>query len=351
MPDERVVVVGIATPLEAELVARVAAVDDRLQVRYEPGLLPPVRFPGDHRGVEAFRRTPEQELRWRAMLAEAEVLFGLPGDSPEGLADAVRAGDRLRWVQATAGGAGEQVRAAGLSGAELGRVSITRAGGVHAGPLAEFAIFGLLAFTKGLPRLLADQQARRWEHYPMAEVAGSTLLVVGLGSIGTEVARLAKALGMRVLAVNRTGRSDCPWVDQVRPARFLGDLLPVAQCVVLTLPLTEQTGGLIDAAAISRMHTGAVLVNVGRGGVVDEPAPIQALEQNLLAGAVLDVAATEPPPPDSALWSFPNVLLSPHTAGLSLRENERILALFSDNLRRYLAGDELIGRVDPRRFY
>jgi len=230
-------------------------------------------------------------------------------------------------------------------------VSVTRAGGVHAGPLAEFAIFGLLAFTKGLPRLLADQQARRWEHYPMAEVAGSTLLVVGLGSIGTEVARLAKALGMRVLAVNRTGRSDCPWVDQVRPARFLGDLLPVAQCVVLTLPLTEQTRGLIDAAAISRMHTGAVLVNVGRGGVVDEPALIQALEQNLLAGAVLDVAATEPPPPDSALWSFPNVLLSPHTAGLSLRENERILALFSDNLRRYLAGDELIGRVDPRRFY
>lgn len=285
------------------------------------------------------------------MLAEAEVLFGLPGDSPEGLADAVRAGDRLRWVQATAGGAGEQVRAAGLSGAELGRVSITRAGRVHAGPLAEFAIFGLLAFTKGLPRLLADQQARRWERYPMAEVAGSTLLVVGLGSIGTEVARLAKALGMRVLAVNRTGRSDCPWVDQVRPARFLGDLLPVAQCVVLTLPLTEQTRGLIDAAAISHMPTGAVLVNVGRGGVVDEPALIQALEQNLLAGAVLDVAATEPPPPDSALWSFPNVLLSPHTAGLSLRENERILALFSDNLRRYLAGDELIGRVDPRRFY
>lgn len=156
---------------------------------------------------------------------------------------------------------------------------------------------------------------------------------------------------MRVLVVNRTGRSDCPWADQVRPARFLGDLLPVARCVVLTLPLTEQTRRLIDAAAISRMHTGAVLVNVGRGGVVDEPALIQALEQNLLAGAVLDVAATEPPPPDSALWSFPNVLLSPHTAGLSLRENERILALFSDNLRRYLAGDELIGRVDPRRFY
>src|SRR6185437_15943868 len=142
-------------------------------------------------------RTGEQEQRWQAMLAGAEVLFGLPGDSGTGLAEAVRAGPRLRWVQATAGGAGEQVDAAGLSDAELARVMITRAGGVHAGPLAEFAIFGLLAFTKGLPRLLADKQARRWDHYPVAELTGATVLVVGLGSVGTEVARLVKALGMR----------------------------------------------------------------------------------------------------------------------------------------------------------
>ena len=346
MSDRRVTV-AIATPLESGLVARIEAVDERLDVRYQPDLLPAPRFSCDHRGVESFRRTSEQGKRWHTMIADAEVLFGLPGDTATGLAEAVRAGDRLRWVQATAGGAGEQVQAANLTAAELDRVVITRAGGVHSGPLAEFAILGLLAFTKGLPRLLADRQSRRWDHYPVAELAGATVLVVGLGSVGTEVARLAKALGMRVVGVNRDGRSDAPYVDEVRPSRFLADLLPVAQGVVLTLPLTEQTRGMFDAAAIERMHSGAVLVNVGRGGVVDEAALIRALEQGRLAGAALDVVTTEPLQPDSALWTLPNVLLSPHTAGLSVHENERIVALFSENLRRYLANEELLSRIQP----
>lgn len=339
------VVVTIATPLEAELVALIAAVDERIDVLYAPDLLPPLRFPCDHRGVESFRRTSEGETRWRAMLADSDVLFGIPGDSPGGLADVVRANPRLRWIQATAGGAAEQVAAADLTDEELDRVLITRAGGVHVRPLAEFAMFGLLAFTKGLPRLTADKRARRWEHYPMAELAGATLLVIGLGMIGQEVARLAKGFGMHVLAVNRTGHTDSPHVDEARPTRFLGDLLPVAHGVVLTLPLTDDTRGMIDAAAISRMRTGAILVNVGRGGVIDERALVEALEQGRLAGAALDVFATEPLPSDSPLWDLPNVLLSPHTAGLSRRENERITALFTENLRRYLAGDELLSRV------
>lgn len=249
MSAEQVVVV-IATPLEAELVAVVAAADARLDVRYQPDLLPARRFPGDHRGVGSFRRDPHQQQRWQTLLAEAEVLFGLPGDSPEGLADAVRTSAGLRWVQATAGGAGEQVGAADLTAEELHRVTITRAGGVHVGPLAEFAILGLLAFTKGLPRLLADKAARRWEHYPMAELADATLLVIGLGEIGVEVARLAKTFGMRVVAVNRSGRTNSPYVDEARPSRFLGDLLPVAHAVVVTLPLTEDTRSMIDAAAM-----------------------------------------------------------------------------------------------------
>jgi len=204
--------------------------------------------------------------------------------------------------------------------------------------------FCLLAFTRGLPRLLADTQARRWEHYPAAELAGRTLLVVGLGSVGRKVARLAAAFGMHVIAINRTGRAEVAGVAEVRPPRFLADLLPVAHAVV-TLPLTEQTRDLIDAAAISRMRTGAVLVNVGRGGVVDEQALIQALEDGRLAGAALDVFATEPLPAGSPLWRLPNVLISPHTAALSVHENERIIALFTENLRRYLRGDQMLGRV------
>lgn len=346
MSGDRVVVV-IATPLEADLVAGIRRVDDRLEVRYQPELLPPPRFPGDHRGVEPFQRTVEQEDRWRTMMAEAEVLFGVPGQSPWELADAVRSNAGLRWVQATAGGAGEQVQAAGLGADELERVAITRADGVHAGPLAEFALMSLLAFTRGLPRLLADQRAHRWDQYPVAELAGRTMLVIGLGPVGIEVARLAKAFGMRVLAVNRTGRTDVPYVDEVRPSRFLGDLLPVSHAVVLTLPLTEKTKGLIDATAIGRMRTDAYFIDVGRGGVVDEAALVGALTQGRLAGAALDVFTTEPLAPDSALWDMPNVLVSPHTAAVSVQENQRIVALFIENLRRYLAGDGLAGRVDP----
>jgi phosphoglycerate dehydrogenase-like enzyme len=343
----RRVVVVIATPLEAELVAIIRAVDDRLDVLFDPDLLPPLRFPAVHRGVDAFRRTNEQGRRWQEMLGRAEVLFGLPGDSGKNLAEVVRTNLGLRWIHATAGGAGQQIEDAGLIVEEFDRVLITNAKGVYAHPLAEFAMFGLLAFTKDLPRLLADAQARRWEHHPMAELTGRTLLVVGLGSIGTEVARLAKAFGMYVIAVNRNGRTDVGDVDEVRPARFLSDLLPVAHAVVLTLPLTEETRGMIDAHAISRMRTGAILVNVGRGGVIDEDALVRALEAGRLAGAALDVFSTEPLPRDSPLWHLPNVLISLHTAALSVRENERIVAQFTENLRLYLRGDDLIDHIRP----
>jgi phosphoglycerate dehydrogenase-like enzyme len=343
--------VTIASPLQAELVAAIRSVDPRVEVAYEPDLLPPTRYACDHRGVDDFRRTPEGERQWRQMLGVAEVLFGIPGDSPEGLAEAVRAYPGLRWVQATSAGAGEQVGAAELTEEELGRVIITSAAGVHAGPLAEFALFGLLAFAKDLPRIVADQRAHRWSHYPMAELSGRTLLIVGLGQIGAEVARLAAALRMRVIGLNRTGTGDYPHVDELARIETLGDCLGEADAIVISVPLTPQTRGLLDAGAIARIKPGATLVNVGRGGVLDEPALIDALREKRLAGAALDVFATEPLGADSPLWDLPNVLLTPHTAGLSERENGRIVSLFVENLRRYLRGEQLLNRVDPELLY
>ncbi|MGI8420699.1 MAG: D-2-hydroxyacid dehydrogenase [Gaiellaceae bacterium] len=347
----RAVAVAIATPIEAELVASIRDVSDRLSVLYEPDLLPPTRYPEDHHGVESFRRGANEESRWRELLAQAEVVFGIPDDSPEGLAAVVRDNPRLRWVQGTAAGTGEQLKAAGLTEEELDRVTVTRASGVHVWPLAEFCLLGLLAFTKGLPRLQADQRAHHWDHYPVAELNGGTLLVLGLGSIGSEVARLAKALGMRTLAINRGGASDSPHVDETYPPQSLHDLLPRADALVVTLPLTDETAGMLDAQAFSLMKPDAILVNIGRGGVIDEQALVRALREQRLAGAALDVFATEPLPADSPLWELPNVLISPHTAALSMRENERIVELFAENLDRYLAGDELVGRVDPTLFY
>jgi phosphoglycerate dehydrogenase-like enzyme len=343
--------VAIATPIEGELLEPIRAVAAGIELLYEPDLLPPVRYPGDHRGVEGFTRDADAERRWQELLDRAEILFGLPGDSPAGLQAVVRVNPRLRWVQGTAAGTGEQVKAARLTPEERERVTVTSASGVHVGPLAEFCLLGLLAFTKDLPRVRADQQAHHWEHYPVAELRGATLLILGLGAIGTEVARLAKAFGMRTLAINRRGASDSPDVDEAHAPNALHELLERADALVVTLPLTEETRGMLDAQALSHIKPGAILVNAGRGGVIDEPALVQVLHVQRLRGAALEVFATEPLPTDSPLWDLPNVLISPHTAALSLHENERIVELFCENLRRYLAGEELLGRVDPTLFY
>ncbi len=343
--------VVIASPLEPQLVERLRAVDDRLDVRFEPDLLPPTRFPCDHPGDPAFTRTPADEARFTHLVAGAEILFGIPEESPERLAWAVRTADGLRFLQATFAGAGQQVRAAGLTREELARVRFASSAGVHATPLAEWSIFGILALRKGLPRLLADARERRFDHYPVDELRAARLLVVGLGAIGREVARLGAAFGMRVTGVKRAPHDDVPHVDDVHGPDRLEALVAEADAIVITLPLTEETTGLVSRRTIDAMRPGAIFVNVGRGGVVDEPALVDALREGRLRGAALDVFATEPLPPDSPLWELENVLISPHTAALSVHENERIVELFAENLRRYLAGEELLSRIRTDLFY
>jgi phosphoglycerate dehydrogenase-like enzyme len=249
-------------------------------------------------------------------------------------------------------GAGELVARAGMSADELARVAFTSAAGVHAVPLAEFAMLGILAFRRGLPGLLADARERRWRaHEPVAELEGATLLVIGAGSIGRRVAALATAFGMRVVGVRRRAGEAVAGFDEMHGAEALGALLPGAHAVVVTLPMTRGTAGMLGREQVAAMRRGAIFVNVGRGGVVDEPALVEALRSGRLAGAALDVFAQEPLPSESPLWDLPNVILSPHTAAMSARENERIVDLFCDNLARYLDGRPLRSRIDVEHFY
>jgi phosphoglycerate dehydrogenase-like enzyme len=360
--------VMIATPLEKELAERVAAADPRVELLFDPELLPPARYPGDHAGDPEFRRDPDGEAHWRVMLDRAEVLFGIPGDSGEALAELLSgAHPALRWVHATSAGAGELVRRAGVDRKDLARVAVTTSSGVHAVPLAEFAVLGLLAIAKDLPGLAAAQRARSWPtvRRPLRELRGQTLVLVGLGEIGREVARLGKALGMHTVGVRRSaggvrgtpggspGGSGAPppFTDEVHGADRLPELAGRADAMVVSLPLTDQTAGLLDRATIERLPPTCIFVNVGRGGVVDEAALVDALRERRLAGAVLDVFATEPLPPDSPLWTLPNVLVSPHAAALSEHENRRIVELFVANLRRFLAGEPLANRVEPGVWY
>jgi glyoxylate/hydroxypyruvate reductase len=345
--------VMIATPLEAELVERIASADRRVEVLFDPALLPPARYPGDHTGDPGFRRDLDGERRWLAMLGEAEVLFGVPGGSGEALAEVVAAAPRLRWIHATSAGAGEQVRLANLAPEVLDRVTVTTSSGVHAVPLAEFAMLGLLAVTKELPRLIADQHAKVWPEVrrPLRELHGQTLFLVGLGAIGREVARLGKAFGMRTVGFRRTEGPPPPSIDEVHGPQRLADLAGRADAMVVSLPLTEETAGLVDRTTIERLPPSCIFVNVGRGGVVDEAALVDALRDRRITGAVLDVFAEEPLPPSSPLWTLPNALVTPHAAALSERENERIVDLFVDNLRHYLDGEPLENAVEPRVYY
>jgi phosphoglycerate dehydrogenase-like enzyme len=350
MPEVRVM---IASPLEEELAGRVAAADPRVELLFDPALLPPARYPGDHAGDPGFRRDPDAEARWRAMLDRAEVLFGIPGDSADALAGVLAGAPRLRWVHATSAGAGELVRRAGLGRDALDRVVVTTSSGVHAVPLAEFAVLGMLAVAKDLPGLIAGQRARSWPtvHRPLRELLGQTLVLVGLGEIGRETARLGKALGMRTVGVRRSAGPPPPYTDEVHGPERLRELAGRADAMVVSLPLTEATAGLIDKATIGRLPPGCIFVNVGRGGVVDEEALVDALRGRRIAGAVLDVFATEPLPPESPLWTLPNVVVSPHAAALSERENERIVELFVANLRRFLDGRPLVNTVEPGVWY
>ena len=196
--------VAVATPLPAELRHLITDVDPRVELLVDDDLLPPMRHPGDHDGDPAFRRTPEQQAAFDVLLAQADVFYGIPDTKSEALAPAVRANPGLRWVHTMAAGGGSQVKAAGLTADELDRVQFTTSAGVHGGTLAEFALFGVLAGAKDLFGLQRQQARRVWPgRRPLRQVGEQTVLVVGLGGIGTETARLLKAFGATVLGVAR----------------------------------------------------------------------------------------------------------------------------------------------------
>jgi phosphoglycerate dehydrogenase-like enzyme len=339
----------IASPLEAHLVERIAAVAGT-DVAFAPELLPPPRYPSDHRGVDGFARDAAGEARWNAMLHEAEVLYGVPGDTGPTLGAAVPFAPALRWVQGTSAGAGEQVRAAKLGPTDLRRITFTTAAGVHGGMLAEFAFYGLLALRKDARRLAEIRARRGWDHYAMGELDGSTIVVVGMGGIGQAVAKRAQAFGMHVIGVARRAEPQ-PTAHEMVTMENAADAYRRADAIVVTLPGTAATRGLIDRATIATFKPTVVFVNVGRGAVADQAALIDALTCGAIAGAVLDVFDPEPLPPDNPLWTLPNVIFSPHTAALSIRENERIVDLFCDNLRRYSAGKPLRNVVNTTEFY
>jgi phosphoglycerate dehydrogenase-like enzyme len=336
----------ITSPLSDEHVAAIRATDDRLDVVHEPELLAPTRFASDH-PLPSLDGAGVRE-RWEALLDEAEVLFDF---GPLELAPTLASRPNLRWIQATSAGVGKLAERVGLTESS---VAVTTASGVHARPLAEFALLGMLMFGKDALRLGRDQREHRWERFAGEEVAGKTVCVVGLGKIGREVARLARALDARVVGTVRELGDRVPGdlgVERLEPTERLDELLPETDVLVLAVPHTALTHRLIDARRLALLKPGAILVNVARGDVVDEAALIEALQSGQLRGAALDVFEHEPLPTESPLWDLPNVFVSPHSASTVAAENGRIVELFQENIRRYLEGRPLLNLLDKEQLY
>jgi phosphoglycerate dehydrogenase-like enzyme len=271
----------------------------------------------------------------------------------------------LRWVQGHFAGID-----AFLDHPLLKRVTLTTTSGIHAPTIGEYVLMMMLAFAHHLPRMIEHQQRAewprdRWALFAPVELRGSTVGIVGYGSIGREVARLARAFGLRVLATKRdaariddtgwrlsgVGDASAEHVDRLYAPDTLHDMLAECDYVVLSLPLTPETRKLIDAKALQHMRPSAVIINISRGGVVDEAALVEALQNGTIGGAALDVFEQEPLPASNPLWGLPNVILSPHVSGFTLQYDNRALALFAENLRRYVDGEPLLNVVEIARGY
>jgi len=258
----------------------------------------------------------------------------------------------LRWYQQWSAGADWLLRHPEAAQADF---VLTNTSGIHAIQISEHVFAFLLAFARELPQAMAAQRERRWipsdHHEGLFELAGKTMLLVGVGAIGERTARIANAFNMRVLGVRRDPTVGAPGVEAMVGPDQLLDLLPQADVVVVTVPLTDETRDMIAEPELRAMKETAIIVNVGRGGTIDEDALNRALREGWIAGAGLDVFETEPLPDDSPLWERDDVLITSHYAGITPHYHQRALQIFLDNLERYTAGEPLRNVVDKNLGY
>lgn len=264
-----------------------------------------------------------------------------PGHSRQ-FFSAVRKAPNVKWLHAFNVGVDHPIYTEMM---ERG-VRITSSVGTTAEPIAQTALTGMLMLARGFPNWLRSQAEKRWAPVRLQDsprdLPGQTVLVYGMGHIGAEFARLAKALNMKVIGVRRSPRKPEDPVDEMHAPDQLDKLLPRADWLMLACPLTPETRGVFTAERLALLPKGAYILNVARGECIDEPAMTTMLRDGRLAGAYLDVFAKEPLPQESPLWSMPNVLVTPHNSTSAIGNERRVFDLFTQNLERWQRGDTLL---------
>ncbi|MHB1314203.1 MAG: D-2-hydroxyacid dehydrogenase [Christensenellales bacterium] len=277
------------------------------------------------------------------MAQEAEIIFGWP--RRKFLCEA----KKLRWLHLASAGAETYADRSLFAHQD---VIVTNSSGVFGKPIAEHVIAMILAFNKNLYHHFKNRDTKTWDRVMnRRDFFNSTVGVLGLGDLGAEVAIRAKALGARVLAVKRTPSVMPAYVDALYGGDGIDEVLALSDYVVIALPNTPKTKGLIGAEKLKKMKPDSFLVNVARGDIVDQEALVTALNEHWIAGTGLDVTTPEPLPPESPLWDMDNVIITPHSSGFSPTNIDRRMDMFLDNLKRYLAGEPLTNLVDMEEGY
>jgi phosphoglycerate dehydrogenase-like enzyme len=254
---------------------------------------------------------------------------------------------RLKWLHVTRGG----VNAYLTPSVKASPIQVTGSKGIHGTVFSEFALACILMLAKKLPDCIAAQREKRWQKLVPVEIDGKTLGIVGLGTAGSELARKAKALGMRVLATKRTPTIKPESVDRLGTPEFLPQLLAESDFVVLLLASVASTFNIIGEHELRNMKPSAYLINLTGGRTIDEPLLVRALKEQWIAGAVLDAFARQPLPQESELWGLPNVIITPRIAGITTEKWPPLLPIFTENLQRFMAGKPLRNLVDKELGY
>jgi D-2-hydroxyacid dehydrogenase (NADP+) len=331
---ERIIKVVLTTPLDEQNVQKIKSVSKDVSIDQVSRLI-----------VAERKGSNTDNEKLDLLLWEAEVLYGYIHHFPKDLPNRI---SRLKWIQSMTAGIDRLPDEIMKS-----PIRITNTSGIHGTSIGEVVLEMMLMFIKDAPACFQMKQNREWKRYKQRLLKDQTAGIIGLGMIGKEIARLCKAFDMNVIGMRRSGgpESVIPEVDRVYLREQLPELLSASDFVILALPLTVETRGMIGEKELRDMKPGAYLINVARGAIVDEEILVRALDERWIAGAGLDVFVKEPLPPESRFYELPNVIFSPHISGDMPDYEWRATDIFCENLRRYLSGEPFLHEVDKEKGY
>jgi len=276
-------------------------------------------------------------------VANADIIAGVPNVIPP-----IAKAKNIKWIHSFSAGMDKVLTPEIIKS----RIIVSNSSGIHAVPIAEHVMGIMLIYVRKFYDSFRNQQGKIWsKNQDITEIRGKTILIVGLGRIGIEIARLASCFGANVIAIKRNIKNKPDFIERVYSINQLENILPYADFVILCLPLTPATHHVFNANKFSKMKKSAVIINIGRGKLIDEKALIEALDKKLIAGAGLDVTEEEPLPKESKLWEMENVIITPHHSGWSEKYMDRAIDLFCLNLKAHLRGENLPNLVDKTRGY